>query len=369
MTTTSHTPVRSARRCIGSAVSRVALVAAGAVSSLLAFTLVGAISADPEAAFATSPNAASTQVAAGYGWPIKPFDRQHPVRGNFGDPRSTFLADPTLRGLMRGACACSYHAGIDIAAADGTAVYPVKSGVVRIVTPAWVEVDSDAGVAFQYWHINPAVRVGDAVQADRTILGRTIKAYKHVHLTQLQDGKAVNPLAPGNIGPYTDRTAPKVGPITFRSGDLGPELLPEYVHGRVEIVAEASDTPAKPVPGQWHGLPVTPAKLTYRVVHLPDRTTVIAKATALDVTRTLPDLRDMWRTYARGTRQNFVPMGVHRYWYQPGVYLFKIAPSFDTTRLKDGVYELTVTASDTRGNRGSGSQIFTVHNNSSWLKG
>jgi hypothetical protein len=62
-------------------------------------------------------------------------------------------------------------------------------------------------------------------------------------------------------------------------------------------------------------------------------------------------------------------MGAHRYWLQPGVYLFKIAPSFDTRRLKDGAYELTVTASDTRGNHGSGSQIFSVHNRSTWLQG
>ena len=32
-----------------------------------------------------------------YGWPVKPFNRQHPVRGSFGDPRSVFRGTPTLR--------------------------------------------------------------------------------------------------------------------------------------------------------------------------------------------------------------------------------------------------------------------------------
>ena len=49
---------------------------------------------------------------------------------------------------------------------------------------------------------------------------------------------------------------------------------------------------------------------------------------------------------------------------------FFVTPgAFDTRRLKDGAYELTVTASDTAGNHSSSSQIFSVHNRSGWLKG
>ena len=89
---------------------------------------------------ASTPQSTSASQSSSYGWPVKPFDRQHPVRGSFGDPRSVFRGDPTLRGLMTSRCACSHHAGIDISAADGTAVYAVRSGIVRIVTPQWVEV-------------------------------------------------------------------------------------------------------------------------------------------------------------------------------------------------------------------------------------
>jgi murein DD-endopeptidase MepM/ murein hydrolase activator NlpD len=318
---------------------------------------------------ASTPETATVSQSSSYGWPVKPFDRQHPVRGSFGDPRSIFRGNPTVGGLMRSRCACSYHQGIDISAPDGTAVYPVRSGVVRIVTPDWVQVDSDGGNAFQYWHIRSAVRVGDHVEARSTVVGHILRASGHVHMTELQDGKPTNPLAPGHIGPYSDSTVPRVDAITFRTHDTGPTLLPEFLHGRVEIVAQASDAHAIPVPEKWNGLPVTPAKLTFRIAAFPQGQIVIPETTAMDVSRTLPSTSDMWHTYARGSHMNMVQMGVHRYWYQPGVYLFKLTPAlFDTHRLKDGVYQLTVTAWDTAGNHSSTTQIINVHNRKSWLK-
>jgi murein DD-endopeptidase MepM/ murein hydrolase activator NlpD len=316
-----------------------------------------------------SASAASSAAGSSYGWPVKPFDRQHPVRGSFGDPRSVFRGSPTPRGLMTSRCACSYHPGIDISAADGTAVYPVRPGVVRIVTPQWIEVDSAGGLAFQYWHIIPVVQVGDHVQTGETVLGRILRGAEHVHLTELQNGKPVNPLAPGHIGPYADTTTPSVSAITFRSRDTGPELLPEFLHGRVEIVAAANDVPAFPVPGMWGGLPITPAKLTYSVESFPKKRIAVPETTSMDVTRTLPSTSDMWHTYARGSHMNMVQMGLHRYWYQPGVYLFKLAAAFDTRKLTDGVYQVTVTAWDTAGNHSSTSQVINVHNRKGWLKG
>jgi murein DD-endopeptidase MepM/ murein hydrolase activator NlpD len=345
-----------------------------AVMFLLASAIGGGALAGRTALPAQTSTAAFTAAAeqdtqSSYGWPVKPFDRQHAVRGSFGDPRSIFRGAPTRRGLMTSRCACSYHQGIDISAPDGTPVYPVVSGVVRIVTPDWVEVDSGGGQAFQYWHIRAAVRVGDHVEARRDVVGHILRASKHVHLTELQDGRAVNPLAPGHIGPYTDTTTPRVDEIMFRSRDAGPELLPEYVHGSVELVAAAGDLPAMPVPGLWNGLPVSPARLTFHISTVPQDIAVVPETTAIDVSRTLPATSDMWHTYARGTHMNLVQMGVHRYWYQPGVYLFKLtAQPFDTHRLKDGVYRLAVTAWDTAGNHSSTSQIFQVHNRSTWLE-
>ena len=361
MATNSHLQ-RGARRRTATMFLLAAAIGGGALAGRTALPIQTSTAAGPTAA-AQSPRTAS------YGWPIKPFDQQHPVRGSFADPRSIFRGAPTARGLMRSQCACSYHQGIDVAAPDGTAVYAVRDGVVRTVTPDWVEVDSDGGSAFQYWHVAAGVHVGDHLQARQDVVGRILKGSKHVHLTELQDGKPVNPLAPGHIGPYEDRTTPAVGAISFRPSDAGAELLPEYVHGSVELVAAASDTPAIPVPGQWNGLPVTPAKLTFRITAFPSGDVAVPETTAMDVTRTLPATSDMWHTYARGTHMNMVQMGVHRYWYNPGVYLFKLMPSrWDTRRVADGVYRLTVTAWDTAGNHSSASQVFQVHNRSSWLR-
>ncbi len=339
-----------------------AAIAGGALAGRTALPL-----ADSTAAESRSSAVQTTQ-AGGYGWPVKPFDQQHPVRGSFGDPRTVFHGAPTVRGLLTSDGAFSYHQGVDISAPDGTAVYAVRSGVVRIVTPDWVEVDSDNGCAFQYWHIKAVVRVGDHVQAQQDVLGHIMRASKHVHLTELKDGKAVNPLAPGHLAPYADTTTPRVNEISFRSSDAGPELLPEYLHGRVEIVVSATDTQAVPVPGQWADLPVSPAKLMYRIAAYPSGASATPERTALDVTGRLPG-RNMWQTYARGTHMNMVQMGVHRYWYNPGVYLFKLTPTlWDTHQLQDGVYRITVTAWDTAGNHSSSSQIFQVHNRSSWLQ-
>jgi murein DD-endopeptidase MepM/ murein hydrolase activator NlpD len=319
---------------------------------------------------AETSSAAGANASAGhafsYGWPVKPFDRQHPVRGSFGDPRSIFDGHPTARGLMTSRCNCTYHQGIDISAPDLTPVYPVRSGVVQTVTREWVGVDSGDGTAFEYWHINAEVEVGDRVKARETVLGRIIRASGHVHLTELRNGTSVNPLAPGHIGPYSDSTTPEVSEITFRARETGPELLPEYLHGRVLMVAAASDTHAIPVQGKLNGMPVTPAKLTYRIETFPNRRLVLPETVVMDVTRTLPSTSDLWHTYARGSHQNMVQMGNHRYWYQPGVYLFKLGV-FDTKRLKDGVYRLVATAWDTAGNHSSTAQVINVHNRKNWL--
>jgi hypothetical protein len=360
MATNTHTQCGARRRLA----TMFLLASAIGVGALAGRT---ALPAQPSAA-APSSQISSASQSSSYGWPVKPFDRQHPVRGSFADPRSVFGGNPTLQGLMTSRCTCSYHQGIDISAPDGSDVYPVRSGVVRGVDPEWVEVDSGGGSTFKYWHIRSAVRVGDHVEARQTVLGQILRGSGHVHLTEVLDGRPTNPLAPGHIGPYSDSTVPQVSAVTFRSRDTGPNLLPEYLHGRVEIIAAAADMPAIPVPGKWNGLPVTPSKLTFHVETFPGRKVVIAETSAMDVSNRLPSTSDIWSTYARGSHMNMVQMGSHRYWYQPGLYLFKLTPRlFDTRRLRDGVYRLVVTAWDTAGNHSSTFQIVNVHNRRSWL--
>src|SRR5438270_676813 len=58
--------------------------------------------------------------AYAYGWPVKPFDRQHAIRGSFDDPRQDMRKD--------GQPQYSFHSGIDISAPNGAPVYAVAAG-------------------------------------------------------------------------------------------------------------------------------------------------------------------------------------------------------------------------------------------------
>ena len=301
--------------------------------------------------------------AGSYGWPVKPFDRQHPVRGGFGDPRTIFNSAPTLRGILSGAGQFELHKGVDISAPDGSPVYPVVSGVVTVVNPRdmWVRVDSGGGRAFEYWHIHPMVTVGSHVEAQRTVIGHIHRGSRHVHLTELSGERPVNPLAPGHLGPYADQTTPLVTSISFRGSETSRERLPNLIRGRVLLVASAEDAPTIDAPGPWRGLPVAPALLTWKIRSWSGRV-VVTRQTAVDFRNHL-GRGSFWLIYARGTYQNMAVLGRHYSWAQPGSYLFRLSPApFDTRRLRDGAYDLVVTATDIRGNSSSLKRRFAVKN-------
>lgn len=345
MATNRHTSVRGAhtRRIIFVAVATA--VAAIALGKMVT----------------TSSASGRAEAAASYHWPVKPFDRQHPVRGGFGDPRTVFNASANLHGVLSGNCSCSLHRGIDIAAPDRSPVYPVMSGTVTYVNGEWLRVTSDGGHAFEYWHLYPAVRVGAHVDAYQSILGRIRKGSGHVHLTELDQNVAVDPLAPRHIGPYEDHTTPRVTSIAFRGSSAGSDELPNLIRGRVILVAAAEDDPTIDSPEGWKGLPVAPALLTWEIRSWNGRV-VVGRQTAVDFRSELPN-RSFWSIYARGSYQNMTVLGHHYSWAQPGSYLFKLTSTpFDTRRLRDGAYDLVVTATDIRGNSSSSSRRFTVGN-------
>jgi hypothetical protein len=334
------------------------------VSALSA--ICGAIlasTADTVAARASDVSFAA-QAAYSYRWPVKPFDRPHPIRGSFGDPRTSFKGQPTQRGLFTSHGTFAFHFGVDIAVPDGTPVYPVRSGVASLRSRETVSVNSGNGVYFQYWHIVPTVRDGQHVEAYETVLGHVRKGYEHVHLSEIVDGQPVNPVAPGHMGPYDDATRPQVEAISFRRAGRAAGVLPEFVTGSVDVIAATSDMPALAVPGRWNRLPVAPALVTWRIVEVKDGRTVAAEQVAFDVRRTLPR-GAFWRVYARGTRQNMANFGGHKYWRQPGVYLLRLG-TLNSRRLRDGIYAVVVTATDIRGNESSGRQVFTVNNKPGW---
>jgi len=275
-----------------------------------------------------------------YGWPVKPFDRTHPVRANFGDPRTRFAGSNTPETLLEGDGMFSFHQGLDISAPDGEPVYAVASGTVVRARGGRVTVNCGNGRSFQYWHVDPAVRVGQHTVAGETVVGFIQPKREHVHLTQLDRGAAVNPLAPGRLSPYRDTTVPFVTDISVsRASDQ-----------RVDVVVEAVDTPAMSVSGRWHGFPVTPAMVTWRIER--GGCVVVPRHVARDVRRSVPKNDRFWDTFARGTYQNWPVFAGRKSQFTPGTYLFalSIQPSA-ALMLRDAVFELVVTVADTGGNR------------------
>jgi hypothetical protein len=272
----------------------------------------------------------------GYSWPLEPFDRAHPVRGYFNDPR--------ISGSSR-----AFHFGVDISAPNGTPVYAVAAGKVHLEDPRAISVAA-GDLDFGYWHVVPAVRHLESVVRHQ-LLGHVAAPWLHVHFAEHRNGVYKNPLRRGGLAPWTDTTRPQVTAIRFMRGRR--ELSPALVTGAVDVVAEAHDTPPIPVPAPWRGLPVTPARVRWRVLR---RGTVVRRwHIPVDFTKGLLPKERFNAVYAPGTRQNRAE--------KPGLYRFYLAHTWSTQVLPDGDYELEVEASDLAGNTGSLRLPFTLANN------
>jgi Peptidase family M23 len=290
---------------------------------LISTALTGAIATAPPsgrtspatARWANSPTRSTLTVVSttlsgrahswSYGWPIKPFYRQHPVRA--------FLNDPRI-GEHGGK---AFHFGIDISAPDGTAVYAVEAGTVYSDSPRAIAVVSPNGShTFGYWHIVPVVKSYQYVEKHQ-LLGHIDTGWGHVHFAESRDRTYLNPLRDGGLGPYTDKTAPTVDAIRL----VGSAL-----------VAVVHDTPDPRVPGGWADEPVTAALLRWRIDGGTWRT-------AADFRSVMLPKSAYGTVYAPGTRQN------HK--GEPGSFRFYLARSWRPS----GVHRIDVGASDTAGNR------------------
>ena len=272
----------------------------------------------------------------GYSWPLEPFDQAHPIRG--------YLNDPRISGASK-----AFHFGVDISAPNGTPVYAVAAGKVHLEDPRAISVAAGE-LDFGYWHVVPAVRHLETV-ARHQLLGHIAAPWLHVHFAERRAGVYRNPLRSAGLTPWTDTTRPRVTAIKFMRG--GRELPGAVVSGAVDVVAEAHDLPPLPVPAPWRGLPVTPAKLRWRV--LRHGTVVRSWHTPVDFTKGLLPRERFKAIYAPGTRQNRAGT--------PGLYRFYLAHTWSTQGLPDGTYELEVEASDLAGNTGSLKRSFGLANN------
>ena len=270
-----------------------------------------------------------------YPWPLEPFDRAHPVRAYFNDPR--------ISGSSH-----AFHFGIDIAAPNGAPVFAVAAGQVHLEDARAISVaagDADFG----YWHVVPRVRHRQLV-AKHELLGHVQAPWLHVHFAERRGGAYRNPLRRGALTPWVDRTRPRITSVVFKRGT---RVVPATaVGGAVDVVAEAHDTPPRPVPAPWNDLPVTPALLRWRVVR--GARTVRAWHTPVDFRSELLPRERFKAIYAPGTRQNRAGA--------PGVYRFFLAHTWSTELLRNGAYVLEAEARDLAGNTGSFELPFVVAN-------
>ncbi len=297
--------------------------------------------------------------ASAYPWPLKPFNQQHPIRANFGDPRTRFLNTMLTDGLQ-GPGTFLFHNGIDIAAPEGTPVYPVISGKVRYIDESAISVKTKGRGVFQYFHLLVKVRNGQQVIAGKTVLGTVLRAYGHVHLSEIRGGRVWNPLARGGIAPYRDHTVPQVRAINVRpTGSLLP-FDSATVCGTVSLVAAADDAAPMAVPGVFAGFPLSPALITWSLARVGG-ITYVDDVTATDFRTTIPASRYFWGVYARGSYQN-APRFSNRQYFMPGRFLYNLASFVDTRSYPNGLYEIAVRVADMRGNNSEAALQFKIEN-------
>jgi hypothetical protein len=289
--------------------------------------------------------------ARAYPWPIKPFHVQHPIRGNFDDPRA-------LRGSIdaAGYNPLSFHTGVDIQAPDGTPVYAVNAGQVSFDDGTAISVASPfafsaAPVVFGYWHIRPVVTPLQDV-AEGQLLGYVVPGAGHVHLSEKRFGRYVNPLRRGGLSPYHDHVPPVIRTLVAFRCDTTTELPINGLTDCVDLAVDAYDPPPIAPKPPWNDVLLSPARITWNGLFPGAWRPLAFRAQTVNFNRllTIP-LEDV---YAPGTRQNEPnTVGDYRYW---------LARDLDTRVLGDGTHRIWVTATDVRGNSTTARLAFTVAN-------
>ncbi len=319
------------------------------------------------------------------GWPVRPHDRQHPIRGSFLDPRP----DPELGAI--------YHDGIDIAVRDDRPeqghppnrthrVYAIEGGPVNFATPPGQRGSVRIG-HFGYGHVEPVVGSGEIVAPGQHI-GWTCAGDWHVHLTEylLTTGQPLrlNPLRPGGkVAPFVDTAAPAIREVRFftmarpdwgrrplttvaRLPPAGKRIARDRLFGRVDVRVRADDPQS--FIGWFADLPHLAAP------HHPFR---LAVAIFDADTDRLVRRREAFRAeqvldqpagahFAPGTEQNLPANGCmlrHEAVRCDGIYWFRAFPQgWDTRRHPDGRYRVRVRVWDVAGNQAEANVVVTVDN-------
>jgi hypothetical protein len=325
------------------------------------------------------------------GWPVQPRGVQHPIRGAFIDPRGA--DDNGLSG---------YYFGIDINVDDAhpdPGAPGGRSHAVYALDAGWVSAPANSAGRrcldqrlevghFAYWHVSPILATGKRVSAGQQI-GWTCAGVWHVHLSewQLFAGRRVwvNPLHKGGaLVPYTDTLSPVVSRLLFVSPPSRPwrpvkslaqpdnaaPLTPSGLHGQVELRAQIAD--AQSFSGFLAQNPAWPTVWTPYRVAVEIRAVRTGKVV---LSRVSFQADQMPQTpylvhYAPGTVEDDNMqecVGPPRLPKCDGVTWLRPFSRFheeywNTRRVANGSYAITVRASDIAGNTGSKTLTVTVKN-------
>jgi hypothetical protein len=308
------------------------------------------------------------------GWPLAPKHKGHGVYGTFGNP-TTGWPPPTFPGP-----GTSYHAAIDIPINDAGGpqpIFAVEGGRVREAhrsvqkTPLGVQVSSGVvGIGhFRYGHTVPEVTMGEVVTPGQRI-GRSVPGWWHLHLEELAwiRGEVIrlNPLRPGGkLRPITDGGKPFIQAMRIypksAETDPTPNVVPtNAVRGVVVPVALAMD--AFPL-GDWPKAPRATLHVYRASIELRRGRTLVEKRTLFQLDRTPGPT---WRHYFRPLTRRSAPVAVcavrkpascaGRFW----IRLWEAG--WDTRRVPNGRYALTLTVEDTVGKKATRTLGFRVAN-------
>jgi hypothetical protein len=167
---------------------------------------------------------------AHFGWPLKPFHRQHPLRAGLNEMRPS-----------------SFHVGIDIQSPDSRKVYALQSGRAHVIESSGAEERVQVG-SYIYWHVNLRVGEGASVRAFSTVLGTVKKGFGHLHLSEVRGGRYLNPLRPHGrvLFPWRDREAPILARPRFLSDGrvlldaFDPQTFREFTTYNTPVLAPAA---------------------------------------------------------------------------------------------------------------------------------
>ena len=319
----------------------------------------------------------SRQPRAQHNWPFKPFGKACPV-GHISHSYQYYSGEPY------------FHHGIDIRMPAHTEIFSSTGGkVVNIENYKlgndlyWeVAIVDEQGFLWQYHHVDRNTipqNIFDAYKtkspiASGTFIGKVVywpvkaygKNFHHIHVNVLdRDGNFMNPLL--FLLPLEDSTAPVIENIYFVKDEGTSAISANSLSGNIDIIAKAEDK----IDNEPYQLTIY--KMEYEVVSA-DKKHKLPKTKLWQFDR-LPGGGDINKDVHTVYKKSFYASGEYLYtsgnYYSRNFYIVvtnqnsgKVSGNgfWDTTKLPNGKYTVTVHATDFNGNTTSKSIDVQIKN-------